>query len=329
MRVWSGFRALKTQFLSSDGSCSESLATQIRPTISRWQQWNAGHKQAAAAALQPLLSGDKPAEDVLTLGASVSESLGDTQRALDLLRKAILLYPKEQAAYLDFVNMAYQHASPQVGLDMVNLGLQQIPKAAELYFARGVLFCQLGRLDDGFADFTRANQLDPSLSFVGIAEGIAQSQAHHNGEALAQFRIAVKQHPEDAMAWYLLAEALSAKGYAKGTPGFAETVASARRAAQLDPKRVEPQDLLASIELQGEDLQAAIAASRAALAIDPQDPQALYHLVLAVRKTDDKAELPALVKRLMDARRDAEARTERTRSHTLVELNQPVSSQPH
>lgn len=164
------------------------------------------------------------------------------------------------------MNLAYQHASMPVGLDVVNVGLRQMPDSAELHFARGVLLCQLGRVDEGFRDFNRANELDPKLSFVGVAEGIAQSQTHHSAAAMQKFRDEVQQHPDNALAWYLLAEALSKQGYAQGTPVFAELLRAAKRAAQLNPQQTEAENLLASIYLQAGETQAAIAASRAALA---------------------------------------------------------------
>ena len=296
----------------NDGSVQYDLAL---------AELRAGKGAEAAATLAPVLALTEPSEDDLTLGAEIAESQGKTQNALDLLRRAILLYPREQSAYLDFANLAFDHASIPVGLDVVNVGLKQMPQAAKLYFARGVLLCQLGRVDEGFVDFNRANELDPTLSFVGVAEGIAHSQSHHTAAALTQFRSEVKQHPNDALAWYLLAEALSEQGQLKGTPGFKEAVEAAKRASELDPKRVDAKDLLASMYLQAEDAPAAIRTSRAALAVDPNDPQALYHLVLAVRKTDQKAELPDLVKRLMEARHQAEAKTEQSRPRTLVEVN--------
>jgi len=291
-------------------------------------EFRAGHTEESNAALEPVLAWPTPVEDDLTLGAEIAESQGQTQKALDLLRRAILLYPKEESAYLDFVNLAYQHASMQVGLDVVNIGLKQMPKAAELYFARGVLLCQLGKVDEGFADFGRANQLDPKLSFVGVAEGIAQSQSHHTAAALSQFRADVKAHPEDALAWYLLAEALSQQGYARGTQGFDEALRATKRATQLNTKRADAEDLLATMYLQTDEVQPAITASRAALAIDPGDTQALYHLVLAVRKTDEKKELPELVKRLMEARRQEAAKTEKSRPHTLVEASPDIAAEP-
>jgi len=80
--------------------------------------------------------------------------------------------------------------------------------------------------------------------------------------------------------------------------------------------------------LQTDELQPAITASRAALAIDPGEIQALYHLVLAVRKTDEKTELPELVKRLMEARRQEAQKTEKSRPHTLVEASPAIALEP-
>lgn len=129
----------------------------------------------------------------------------------------------------------------------------------------------------------------------------------------------MKRHPDDALAGYLLAEGLSEQADTEWTPGFDETMKAARRAERLNPQRTDAENLLASLYLQVGETRAAIAASRAALAINPNDPQALYHLVLAVRKTDQESELPELVKRKMQARREAEAKTELSRPHTLVE----------
>lgn len=286
-------------------------------------QWNLGRFAEAQSALEPALDVERPSEDELTLAAEIYESQGNTQKALELLRKAILLEPRNKNAYLDFVNLSFQHASIQVGLDIVNLGLQQLPDDAELHFARGVLLCQFGKVDDAFADFDTANRLDPRLSFVGVAQGIAQSQSHHSAAALARFREQVKQHPGDALACYLLAEALSQEGKSEGTPEFLEAVQAARRAIRLDPKRVEAYDLLASMYLEADKPQQAISASRDALAINPKDPQALYHLVMALRKTDQKEQLPALLKRLMEARNEAQMQAEKNAPHRLVEVPPP------
>ncbi|HTB96322.1 MAG TPA: tetratricopeptide repeat protein [Terracidiphilus sp.] len=280
-------------------------------------EWNAGKNQAALATLEPLLASDQGDERALELAAGVDEALGDSQSAIDLLRKAILANPKSPGAYLQFAELTYEHGSPKIGIDFLNAGLTQLPKEARLYLVRGVLLCQLGEFEKAFEDFQAADRLDPELSYVDVAKGIVQSQVHKPAEALAQFRAAAKEHPEEALAQYLFAEALSEQG----KPEIAEAIGAASRAVRLDPKLVEAQDLLAGIYLEQGERRWAIEHSEAALAVDPKDQQALYHLILALRDSDRKAEIPELMKRMKDLAEEHKGEDgPQKRLHQLYEL---------
>jgi len=86
-------------------------------------------------------------DDALLLAADIYESTGDSQHAVELLRKGILANPKNADAYLDFAALSYDHSSIQVGIDILNLGLTQLPREARLYLVRGILYVQLGRVN--------------------------------------------------------------------------------------------------------------------------------------------------------------------------------------
>jgi tetratricopeptide (TPR) repeat protein len=266
-------------------------------------QWNVDRSADALATLQPLLATEQSDERALELAAGVYESLGNTQNAIDLLRKAILANPKNPDAYLQFAQLMYEHGSPKIGIDFLNAGLTQLPQEARLYLVRGVLLCQLGDFTKAFDDFQAANRFDPKLSYVDAAKGIVESQVHRQTEAVAQFRAAAKEHPNEALTQYLLAEALSQQE----KPDFAEEIRAATRAFQIDPKMVAAQDLLAGIYLQEGQKQQAIEHSEAALSVDPNDQQALYHLILALRGTERKAEIPALMKRMTELRQTVQS----------------------
>jgi tetratricopeptide (TPR) repeat protein len=257
-------------------------------------QWNSGNATDALASLQPLTATDQSDERVLELAAGIYESTGETQKAIDTLRKAILAHPKNPDAYVQFAYLTYQHGSPQIGIDFLNAGLTQLPQEGQLYLVRGILLCQLGEFTKAFDDFQTANRLDPSLSYADVAKGIVESQVHKPTEALAQFRAAAKEHPNEALTQYLLAEALSDQD----NPDLAGAIGAASRAILLDPRLVAAQDLIAGIYLQEGAKQKAIEHSEAALAVDPKDQQALYHLILAMRGTERKGEIPALLKRM-------------------------------
>jgi len=261
-------------------------------------QWRANHSQDALATLQPLIEATPALPSAQLLAASIYEASNDTPRAVDLLRKVILQDPKNVEAYLDFASLAFDHDSMQVGVDYLSAGLTQVPKEPSLYLARGVLQAQLGHFPEAAEDFAKANALDPRLSFPKVAQGLVDSQEHHSAEALINFRNAAKAHPDDALAQYLLAEALSEKADAVASIDYKDEVAAAERAYQLDPHMVAAHDLLATVYLRNNQPQKAIQECRVALASDPADQQAVYHLILALRKTGSKQEIPDLLKKL-------------------------------
>lgn len=265
-------------------------------------QWRANHAQDALATLLPLTDATPAVPTAQLLAASIYESSNDTPHAVELLRKVILQDPKNVEAYLDFASLAFDHDSMQVGVDYLSAGLTQLPRDPNLYLARGVLQAQLGHFPEAAEDFAKADELDPHLSFPKVAQGLVASQEHHSAQALSNFRAAAKAHPDDALAQYLLAEALSEESDAEDSIAYKEEVAAAERAARLDPHMVAARDLLATAYLRNNQPQKAIQECRAALATDPADQQAVYHLILALRKAGSKEEIPDLLKRLNQLR---------------------------
>jgi tetratricopeptide (TPR) repeat protein len=281
-------------------------------------QWGLGRTKDALETLEPTLRGVPGDEKNLELAADIYESENDTQHAIDLLRKAILENPKDPDPYLRFAQLTYDHGSPKIGIDFLNAGLTQQPQEARFYLVRGVLLCQLGEFQKASDDFQSANRLNPGLSYVDVAKGIAESQVHKPVQALEQFRNAARDHPNEALTQYLLAEALSEQE----NPDTLEVLRAAKQAIQLDPKLVAAHDLLAGIYLQDGKRQLAIEHSQAALSVDANDQQALYHLILALRDTDRKKEIPALMKRMTDLRQAARVENgPQRRLHQLSELS--------
>ena len=99
--------------------------------------------QDALATLQPLLQASSADSETLDLAATAYEDAKDTPQAVATLRQAMLLDPQNVNLYLDFANISSAHDSFQVGINVVSDGLGQLPRAAPLYLARGVLYVQL------------------------------------------------------------------------------------------------------------------------------------------------------------------------------------------
>lgn len=282
-------------------------------------QWKLHDAKGALETMQPLLAGN-PAEPVLALGSRVEEETGDTPRAVELLRQAILKSPKDVENYLEFAQIAFNHHSFQVGIGMLNAGLKQLPSAAPLYLARGVLEVQLSDPDKAMADFKRAHELAPQLSLATDAIGIAESQKYKPAAALELFRRQAQLHPNDSLLEYLYAEALADSD---ATPESAQkAIEAAERSVSLDPGYAPARDMLSVLWLRVNQPKRALEEAEAALKIQPNDDAALYHEIMARRKLGQTQGMQKLVEQLV-AMRSQNAQRERASHHYVLEIESP------
>ncbi len=276
----------------------------------------------ALATLQPLLEAKSPDVGTLELTSRAYEEAKDTSRAVSILRQAILLDPQNVNLYLDFASISYEHGSFQVGIDVIDDGLGLQPKAAPLYFARGVLYVQLAHYEKAEADFEKAYELDPNQSLSAAAQGLAAAQQNDFDRALAKVQGALAKKPNDPLMLYLQADLLAAKNTDPGSPDFRLAVRSAQRAVALQPTMGVARGVLAKLYLQGGRNQEAVEQCRRALETDPSDQTVVYHLIQGLRKTGDTKEIPDLLKRLAQLREQASKEERERYRYKLVEGDQ-------
>jgi tetratricopeptide (TPR) repeat protein len=274
--------------------------------------------ERAIATLDPLLrAGQNP--KALELASAAYEDLHDTEKAVESLRQAILLDPKNVNLYVDFAALSATHQSFNVGIDAVNEGIDIQPNAAPLYFARGVLYVQLAQYEEAQADFEKAYELDPSQSLSVAAQGLAAAQQNDLGKALAGIQEKLAQRPDDPLLLYMQADILLEQGAEPGSAEFETAMRSAKRAVELRPSLSPAHGVLAKLYLKaGLNAEAAVQC-RKALEIDPNDQAAVYHLIQALRKSNKQAQIPPLLKQLAVLRQQATKDEREQYRYKLVE----------
>ena len=269
-------------------------------------QLAAGKPQDALATVQPLLDANP---DVATtrLAAAIYEANKDTPNAVKILRDAIVKDPSQTSLYVDFAELAMDHQSFQAGVEMVAAGLKVRPEAAPLYMARGVLYVQLAEYEKAEKDFEKAEQLDPTLGMSAAAQGMLANEQNQNdpAQALAAVKVKLAKRPDDAFLLYLQAAILSKMSAEPGTANFKRGLESAKRSVRLQPSLTAAHNLLAKYYLDAGENTLAAQECRIVLQQSPSDQSALYHLVIALRKSGNQGEIPELLKRLAKARQDA------------------------
>jgi tetratricopeptide (TPR) repeat protein len=266
-------------------------------------EWKSKDLEAALTTLQPLLTSSTAGSKVLSLAAQIAEGKGDTPRAVEWLRGAIEKDPGDTANYLLFATLSFNHASYQVGIDMVDSGLRQTPDAAKLYLARGVLQVQLSHYGPAVADFEKAHALDPQLSFVEDAMGMIRSQQHDWAGSLAIFQQQAAAHPQDPLLQYLYAEALAQESGNRSEENTSKAIAAVKKALQLEPEYQPARDLLCTLLLKTNQFAEVIDQAGIALKHDPADQAALFQEIQAQRRLGNKEAIQPLVKRLEELKR--------------------------
>ncbi|MGB2676931.1 MAG: tetratricopeptide repeat protein [Candidatus Acidiferrum sp.] len=277
---------------------------------------------AALKVLEPLLAADQSDPDLLSLASEAYEAAGDTPKAVSLLRQAIVLSPANANYYNAFALLCLDHESFQVGIDMIVAGLQLISDDPSLYISRGLLYAQLAQYDKAEADFKMAERLDSAQSLSSYAMDLAELEKNHPDKALLEVRSQLRAHPDSPLHHYLLAKLLEKSG--SGKPGIAssEAISSALIAVKLKPDFVEARDLLASLYLGSGQYRLAVEQCQLALHYAPSDQSAMYHLIMALRRSGQSGErdkIQALVKRLSESQQASRQKDTDRKRFKLIE----------
>lgn len=272
----------------------------------------------ALNVLSPLLTADQKDPEILSLASQAYEATGKTPEAVSLLRQAIVLSPHTSDYYVHFATICLDHDSFEVGIDMMNAGIKYNPANAKLYISRGLLYAQLAKYDASEADFKRAEQLDTKQSISSYAEDLAIVQRNDPTQALARVKEQLKAHPESPLLNFLLAKLLMNQTPAPGSEPFNEAMRACELAIKMKPELVDARDVLASMYMSSGRYDLAIEQSRQALEFVPTDETAAYHLLVSLRHTGQKDELPALVKRISELHQQSLQKEVNRKKYRLV-----------
>jgi tetratricopeptide (TPR) repeat protein len=288
--------------------------------------------EAVRVADELFATGTRPAE-LYNLVSRAYAAAGRVQEAYDALRTAARLEPTSPDHYLDLASIALDHLNYDLGLEIVDVGLRNLPESWTLYLQRGVLLATKGELGSAEREFETARRLAPTEPAPYAALAMVWVQSGQADKAVTVLREEWRRRPGDHVLPYTFAMALMRSGVDPASPAAAEAVEAVRAALRAQPDFAPARGELGRLLLRQGDLQGAVRELERAVALDPTSASALYNLSQAYVRKGDRAraaEMAARVSRLNARERgeDSDAEMKRVMVRLVRQGTPPAPAGP-
>jgi len=222
---------------------------------------------------------------------------GRTKQATDALREAARLDPDREDTYIELALICLTHSDYDLGLEVIDLGLQHRPESPALHLHRGFLQSMRGETADAEASFEVARRRSPDSPLPYTALAMLWIDAGRADYAVEQLR-PVQRRLADPVLTYAFALALIRTGIDPASSQAAEAVEALRVSTRAKPAFAPAHTELGRLLLRRGDVKDAIASLERAVAADPNSTAALYNLAQAYRKQGNDGRARELIAKL-------------------------------
>jgi tetratricopeptide (TPR) repeat protein len=251
---------------------------------------------AIRVARELMAAGRAPAE-LFNLVARAYVHAGRVLEAYDALRQATRLEPTAPENYIDLAMICVEHDNFDLGLEIVDVGLGQLPRSWTLRLQRGVLLAMKGQTAEAEKEFETARRLAPDQPVPYAALGMAWIQSGQTDKAVEELRAELPRR-KDHVVPYIFAVALLRSGVDAASPAGTEAADALRRSIRANPAFAPAHAELGKLLLKRDEVDPAILELEKAAELDPAGTPALYSLSQAYRKKGDLGRAQALLARV-------------------------------
>jgi predicted Zn-dependent protease len=254
-----------------------------------------GEYRRAIQILTGLSSENSRAAEVENLLAQAYIGNRQPSEAFDSLKKAAAITPQNERLYLLVADACMEGDDVTLGLEIVDLGLNNLPQSARLHYRRAVFLSQIDQFDRAKPDFEMATK-------VGQGSEIAYLSAAHEALLSGNIPAAIQAAGEGIHKGFqnpvlltILGEGLIRSGAVPGEPEFSEAEAALENSVMQRPNDPASQIALGQVYLAAGRLDDAIGHLEKARAMKPRQPSTYALLAKAYqRRGDEQAAQQAL-----------------------------------
>jgi predicted Zn-dependent protease len=254
----------------------------------------------AIQVLSALRGNGRATANVENLLAQAYIGSGQSEEAFAALQRAAKLTPKDEKLYVFVSDACGDRQDYVLGLRIVELGLQHLPKSARLHFQRANYLASLDHLDAAQEDFDLASSLEPHTEVAFDAAAQKNFLAGNLPEAIRVARAAFQEHHANYLTLAILGDALLRAGATPGQPEFTEAESVLKECIAARPNYARSQIALGYLLLLNDKPVEAVQYLERGRQLDPRDPSVYRHLARAYRKLGKPEQAQEMLATLAD-----------------------------
>jgi predicted Zn-dependent protease len=246
-----------------------------------------GMYKEAISVLNELQRDGRDTIDVQNLLAQAYVGSGQSDEAWRAFEHAAAKSPQNERLYVFVADACTDHQDFELGLKIVNLGLQNLPHSARLEYQRGMFLTQLDRFDQAKPDFDLAAKLAPDSEIAYLSKAEESSLEGDIDTAVRTAREGIRKGFQDPVLLTVLGAALLRSGIAPGQPEFSEAQSALEKSVAERPNDAASQIALGEIYLQSGHVDDAIVHLEKARQMKPNQPAVYANLAKAYQRQGD------------------------------------------
>jgi len=222
--------------------------------------------------------------DVENLLAQAYIGNAQPQEALAAVRKGATRSPRNDKLYVFVADACMDHKDYRLGLEVIDIGLSNLPQSARLHYERAMFLTQLDQPDQAKPQFELVGKLAPGSEIAHMAAAQKELFEGDIPEAIRWAREGVKQGYENPALLTILGEALIRSGVTPGQSEFAEAQTALEKAVTQRPNDPASQIALGSLYLTAGRIDDAITHLEIARQLEPGKSSVYALLARAYRR---------------------------------------------
>lgn len=271
-------------FLAAQGHVSDEYAASFNLALCYVGTDQFGR---AIQVLTTLKAGGHDTAAVNNLLAQAYVGTGQDKKAFSAFQQAVKQTPEDEKLYMLVAEECMDRQAYDLGLDVLNIGLQHLPNSSRLHYERGVFFSFENQHDPAAADFDLASKLSPGSDISYMAAGQKTLLEGNMPEAIRVAREGIRKGHGNYILLTIFGKAVVQSGVSPGQPEFEEARTALEKSIAERPNYAVSQAALGELYLMAGRVDDAITHLETARKLAPDDASVYSHLAIAYRRRGD------------------------------------------